>query len=758
MSTLDALTISPSPSSFSVTDEDLETGSQNQVAGVGLSDPEVGQTRRKILDLVNRLHNTGVQADIDLPRIAVIGNQSAGKSSLIESISGITLPRASGTCTRCPTECRLSYSEKPWQCDVSLRFTTDVTTGQQLGQAQNIPFGNPIFDRSEVEDRIRRAQRAILNPSTAPDNFLQGRGEDAPKSELSFSSNCVSMKISGPDITDLSFCDLPGLISSVGSGGNTMDISLIKDLVTSYIKQPSCIILLTVACETDFENQGAHHLARQHDQDGERTIGVLTKPDRIPEGDEKSWISFIMNEKDRLKNGWYCVRQPKSTEKGTWEDARDIENQFFGTAPWSELDIIYQRFLRTPNLVQSLSGILSDLISTRLPKIYEQLDFSIEKTLEDLRGLPREPTDDPVGEVMDLIHKFTVDLSRHCEGIPEPDGLLQIIRPAQEQFQRAIEDTKPDFRPFPKGSRKMIDKPGTDRQAGALVTKGGGTAPVFYIDEVMEKAQRARTRELPSNYPFVVQLELIKEATKLWRDPALALCKFVYRTVLDYVKKLVHVHFSSFGRGTLEQRVKVLMQDHIKKCSERAEERITWLLELEERPATQNTPYFSQTRDDLVARFKAEQAKDRNPRLHEAIRSHEAGSSGSQTGVEKVLQSLIELGITNAKASDVSKLLPPDRNDPALEIMADVSAYFQVAYKRFVDFVPNAIDVELVRGIGKDLQRKVSGDLGIHGKNGFQTCQDMAKENQATSNKRADLKKKLERLNGAAQELLSIGQ
>jgi ABC-type thiamine transport system ATPase subunit len=41
-----------------------------------------------------------VDVDLDIPAIAVIGWQSAGKSSLIEAISGITLPRASGTCTR----------------------------------------------------------------------------------------------------------------------------------------------------------------------------------------------------------------------------------------------------------------------------------------------------------------------------------------------------------------------------------------------------------------------------------------------------------------------------------------------------------------------------------------------------------------------------------------------------------------------------------------------------------------------------------
>ncbi|KAF8839961.1 hypothetical protein BDN67DRAFT_1011888 [Paxillus ammoniavirescens] len=76
------------------------TADDNNVEGVGLSDPTKTHNRKEMLDLVNRLRNTGVQTDIDLPLIAVIGSQSAGKSSLIESISGITLPRSSGTCTR----------------------------------------------------------------------------------------------------------------------------------------------------------------------------------------------------------------------------------------------------------------------------------------------------------------------------------------------------------------------------------------------------------------------------------------------------------------------------------------------------------------------------------------------------------------------------------------------------------------------------------------------------------------------------------
>ena len=82
--------------------------------------------------------------------------------------------------------------------------------GQPLGVAENVPFGTVITDKKDVEERIRRAQRAILNPSTRYETFLKGPDEDPDTRELSFSKNCVCLELSGPDLTDLSFCDLPG--------------------------------------------------------------------------------------------------------------------------------------------------------------------------------------------------------------------------------------------------------------------------------------------------------------------------------------------------------------------------------------------------------------------------------------------------------------------------------------------------------------------------------------------------------------------
>lgn len=112
---------------------------------------------------------------------------------------------------RCPTECRLSRKDQPWTCVISLSFILDEN-GQKLGKLRKEQFGDPIFDKAEVEERIRRAQRAILNPTIPVRQLLNGSNEDIEEPDLTFSRNYVSLEISGADVDDLSFCDLPGTL------------------------------------------------------------------------------------------------------------------------------------------------------------------------------------------------------------------------------------------------------------------------------------------------------------------------------------------------------------------------------------------------------------------------------------------------------------------------------------------------------------------------------------------------------------------
>ncbi|KAF5374644.1 hypothetical protein D9615_008939 [Tricholomella constricta] len=756
--------------------------------GVGLSNPLLSQNSRQMLDLVNRLHSTGVQVDIDLPQIAVIGSQSAGKSSLIESISGITLPRAAGTCTRCPTECRLFRSSDAWNCSVSLSI-------HENGKFRTETFGDVITDKSQVEDRIRRAQWAILNPSvrkTKGVKYFLTEDDQGSTLELTFSSNFVTLKISGPDVADLSFCDLPGLIAGVGLTGNTGDIDLVKNLVASYIKRPSCIILLTVACETDFQNQGAQELAKAYDPNGKRTIGVLTKPDRIPPGEEHNWISLIRNERESLDNGWYCVKQPGSDQlkKGiTWAQARKREDEFFAsTAAWSELDSMYHKYLRTGNLVDRLSSILSDLISKRLPEIQEEIDKSIIATRDALNSLPKAPSADPQNEIASLLHGFVRDLARHVEGVPE-EGLLQDIRPAQETFRRAVRITAPDFQPFEKRYKgaKRIEKAqflSSEEESesedpssfdNGIVLDAGDeefddivvTGKSIYIDEVFEVANQARTRELPGSYPFVVQETYIKSIVKKWHTPAQILCHTVYHILSEHVRRLVHIHFGSFGQGQLEQHIKVLLQDHLNKCMERTNERIAWLMKLESRPFSLNTHYFTDYKEKFLTHYRSAREKDRNPRLMAAIEEYTPPppafgfnrgvvSPPAPLGIAKVLASLVEMGMPGIKPDALAKLIEPDGMEPALIIMADVRAYFQVAYKRFVDNIPLAIDYELVWGAERGILNVLNTGLGINGPDGHRICKELAQENPTVAGRREELMKKQERVFAAGQQLLQI--
>ena len=244
-------------------------------------------------------------------------------------------------------------------------------------------------------------------------------------------------------------------------------------------------------------------------------LGVLTKPDRIPSGEAGNWLSFIRNEKEPLANGWYAVKQPGSQaiEKGiTWTEAREQEDSFFATeSGWCDLDLIYQKYLRTSNLVARLSEILSDLISKRylsvvifrscvlysltdlhrLPEIHNELDKTIFETRERLNKLPKAPSSDPVNDICTLIYTFTTDLARHVEGVADKDGLLQAISPAYEKFRQAIRSTAPNFQPFEeklKAKRHLSlptfllneDDPSNAKDEDDLI----------YIDEVMERAHQ----------------------------------------------------------------------------------------------------------------------------------------------------------------------------------------------------------------------------------------------------------------------------
>lgn len=168
---------------------------------------------------------------------------------------------------RCPIECRLMRGEE-WSCRVFLRWV-DRSGGQSAFGQTKEPFGDLVTDKNLLENLVLRAQLAILNPRVPSSTFLNADDADlSGPSDLSFTPNIVCLEITGPDYTDISFVDLPGmspklrpqdtrflmiptgLIRNVGTGGNPENIQLIEDLASRYISKGNCIILMTITCES----------------------------------------------------------------------------------------------------------------------------------------------------------------------------------------------------------------------------------------------------------------------------------------------------------------------------------------------------------------------------------------------------------------------------------------------------------------------------------------------------------------------------
>ena len=222
----------------------------------------------------------------------------------------IKVPRYSGTCTRCPLEISLSETpDQPWSCRISLRFKKQYDANRagsgdpwvsRPGEIAQVPFVQ-LRDKARVESALSRAQTAILNPSkhwtlfSAPEGVPRPCGgalaaADAPardgaapagsaqsgrrvrsahgedELEVKFSPNVVVMEISAPNVPNLSFIDLPGVIQTtetvrwpklpareVGIGllTNGQDseqylIKLVQGLVEEYVTEPDCLILLAM--------------------------------------------------------------------------------------------------------------------------------------------------------------------------------------------------------------------------------------------------------------------------------------------------------------------------------------------------------------------------------------------------------------------------------------------------------------------------------------------------------------------------------
>jgi len=418
---------------------------------------------KEAMQIVHDLRNLGLDSDVDLPKICVVGKQSSGKSSVMEALTGVAVPRCSGTCTRCAFEISTwgtdaTVDNGRMSCSVGIRFQP-----KDGGSKKRVMLAT-TSGQAEIADQLKWAQRVLLNMRLFQQQLDQGttitlelaKALLKDKSDESqFTQDVVVVELRGSGLSDLELIDLPGLIQSVENVDDEHLIPLIKDLSSSYLEQANTIVSMCCPFNDDMENQAVRTLARQHDAKGLRTVGVLTKADLLPQGQEKEWQAVLRNDSHTMQHGYFAVRNPPQSELNasiSREDARVKEEHFFSDSSVGLLlkDAAPER-CGTVALRDFLGELLCDLIRNQMVPLRETLREQLLAAENELRDLgqsvePRHAFQKLTNIIAKLARKFEADVEADVSFAGNADFWHE-LKCHYMGLRQACYETRPRFLP-----------------------------------------------------------------------------------------------------------------------------------------------------------------------------------------------------------------------------------------------------------------------------------------------------------------------
>ena len=200
-----------------------------------------------------------------------------------------------------------------------------------------------------------RAQLAIPNPGSSHERYKPGIPLQQREHRVKFSPNVIRRDISGPGLSNPLFDALPGVINVTDNTEEAYLMPLIRNVVKEYIKAENCINLLAPTMTHDAVNSSAFGLIKEMKAEA-RTVGCLTKPDRMDPGEAlDQWIRILHGEEYQLGFGYHVIKNNPNPEVDH-ATARIEETAFFReNEPWTIALSMYSGRLDTLPLHIALS-------------------------------------------------------------------------------------------------------------------------------------------------------------------------------------------------------------------------------------------------------------------------------------------------------------------------------------------------------------------------------------------------------------------
>ncbi|PTB58443.1 hypothetical protein M431DRAFT_3404 [Trichoderma harzianum CBS 226.95] len=675
--------------------------------------------RLRYFRVIDQLRGFGINEDLPLPQIVVVGDQSSGKSSLLEGLTGLSFPIASDLCTRFATQ-------------IVLHRTPG---GKALVKASIVPGPSSLddeaqkrrlleFDMQMDADELSGSKFAwVLDEAAEYMGLPNSDGQDIENLTKRFSDDILRIEISGPDQHHLSVVDVPGLFHNPTKYQTREDLSVIRRLIETYTTDARTIILAVMDARNNLANQEVFKMARAADPAGIRTVGIITKCDALQSGDENGVLNIAQNNVEHLQHGWFVVRNrsTKEIQEGvTILERHENERRFFQQVPWNALP---KDRVGVKALKPFLGQLLYEHIRREFPALVKEIEDLYRETQRKVEalGASRQTAAEQRQYLTRLANRYQRNVEDSLRGNYAADldtksqlKLRMHLRDLADQFEKDLRSKGHTF-PFqqPDGS---VDTDYLDQDVEPGVQDIMGW--------IHERYRDARGAELPGTVNPTLLINLFRQQTVQWEQIAGDYLEQVFQLVTEYSQlESCRTEEDKTIRASLES----LILSRIESTKVSARGQLIDLLHDERGGILQTVNhYFAETLEKI-----------RQERVIARVQALGLQDGQCQTIDLGKLTSAIHLSNEDQAVNDIHDVL---------------KAYYKVAIKRFGDYVVVSV-VERLMGDQGALKFFSSEHIG--GLSDLQLA-EMAAESYTTSAARVELEHRCQRYREALHVAKSV--